>query len=153
MKPQGSFLFEKYFSSFLPNIARFLANIYREIFSVCIFCSVCLSVPVVNWPFYFPFFQAASQVYIIIASFLMAPSEAKGRYMPATLTWGRKERTQFRCFFSRISFKSKVDWQDIVHLDWVSYEKIVRAEIVSVILQHKPQKKTLNLLSNCPVSC
>lgn len=65
----------------------------------------------------------------------------------ARLTWRRKQRTQFKCFFIGSSFKSKLDSQDVVHLDWVSYENIVRAELVLEISQNKTQKKTLNLLS------
>ena len=55
-----------------------------------------------------------------------------------------KQRTSFRCFFTGFRFKSKVDLQDRVYLDYVPCDKIVK--FVFVISQRKTQ------VSNCLVS-
>lgn len=82
MKPPGSFLFEKCFSSFLPNFASFLVNIFIMKFLVYVYFVLCVSVYLLLIGcFIFLSFRLSSQVYII-----MAPSEAKARYMPVTLS-------------------------------------------------------------------
>lgn len=48
-----------------------------------------------------------------------------------------KQRTSFRCFFTGFRFKSKVDLQDRVYLDYVPCDKIVK--FVFVISQRKTQ--------------
>jgi len=55
-----------------------------------------------------------------------------------------KQRTSFRCFFTGFRFKSKVDLQDRVYLDYVPCDKIVK--FVCVISQRKTQESKEDII-------
>ena len=55
-----------------------------------------------------------------------------------------KQRTSFRCFFTGFRFKSKVDLQDRVYLDYVPCDKIVK--FVFVISQRKARESKEDLI-------
>lgn len=83
-------------------------------------------VPIVNWTL-FIFLSGCHQV-----------------KCSATVTWGKKQRTSCRCFSTGFLFKSKVDLQDRVYLDYVPWDKIVK--FVFVISQRKTQESKEDII-------